>query len=75
MVMPLEPAKSAAGILLAPAYEQPSGQGTVLAVGGAVDEPEIKPGARVAYNWLDARELPGRVERLLDWERILAVVD
>lgn len=76
LVQPQEPAeKTKGGIMLSTAYQQPSTQGTVIAVGGLVED--IKPGNVVAYSWIQSIEVQheGRNLRLLPFEAVQAILE
>jgi co-chaperonin GroES (HSP10) len=63
------------GIMLSTAYQQPSTQGTVIAVGGAVQD--LKPGMLVAYSWIQSIEVEheGRNLRLLPELAVQAILE
>jgi co-chaperonin GroES (HSP10) len=73
LVLPAPPPeRTATGILLAQSWQQPTGQGTVVAVGNQVED--LQPGDTVFYSWVHGQEVihEERVMRLLHREEILA---
>jgi len=75
LVLPdVPPKQSAGGITMVEAYQRPQGQGTVIAVGGQVQD--LKPGDRVAYSWINGIEVEqeDRTLRLLYVDEILGLL-
>ena len=56
------PETTPGGIVLAVAYQQPSGDGWVVAVGGRCEH--VKPGDRVTFSWINGREIEWAGETL-----------
>src|SRR4029077_2041425 len=77
------PDKSAGGIYVPEQWKQPGGEAKVIAVGpgrldyaGRLIAPDVKPGDKIIYSWVDGREIniDGRALRLLDADHILGVL-
>lgn len=75
------PDKVGSGLLVAAeSYRQPSGHGTVISVGpgrldyaGRLVPPDLTPGDKVVYSWINGRDVhvDGKVLKLLDAQEIL----
>lgn len=53
----LPPERSHGGIHMPIAYQQPSGQGTILSVGGRVKDDALKIGAMVFFSWINGQKV------------------
>lgn len=76
LVKPAQPPiQSKGGIVFAADWAQPTGEGTILAVGARVQDASLKPGVKVYFTWLDALEVEqnGETFKLLFEQQILGV--
>lgn len=83
LVEPSKPPEKIGSIIVETAYQQPSNEGTVVAVGpgkldymGRMVQANLKPGDRVVANWIQGQDfvVDGRKMKLLDADEILAKV-
>lgn len=76
LVLPTPPpSRTGGGILLPEAWAQPTGQGTVVAIGAAVRD--LKPGDTVFYSWINGVPVfhEDREMRLLDLREVLGMIE
>lgn len=76
LVKPLAVAsKTEGGLLLAENWQTPSGQAVVVAIGLEIDEPDLKPGATVIFNWMSGVEVEhdGEKCKILRMDELLGV--